>query len=322
MSLRLPEGLLDVSTETSKVPIEGFEIHVEGPFDIEATLECGQTFGWSRLGLDIGSPWYKGVIGSFGVVVGFDSTSSTLSVVFDPKDLEHYSHTEEPNCGLPQIVSDYFSLDDDLEFICELLARDPSMQTVLSYAPGLRILRQDPWECLVSYITSAMNNIPAICKITGYFRKTLGTPVGFGQYTFPSPERFKDAGYLNVKASRCGFRSEYILDASEKVVTGEVDLNLINTMSSEDARKELQKIKGVGPKVADCVLLFAYHRLDVFPVDRWVARAMSQLYFAGTPVTEKKAREEGIRRFSPFSGYAQEYLFHYVRNHPRVLGER
>jgi N-glycosylase/DNA lyase len=314
MSLRLPEDSLETFLETSSAPFAGLDIHVDGPFDIEATLECGQTFGWSKLGSDSGIPWYKGVIGSLGLLICFDRTSSTLRVLYDPRDLKDSDLTMEPSCSLPQIISGYFSLDDDVESICEFLATDPAIRAAVSYGYGLRILRQDPWECLVSYITSTMNNIPAICKITRYFRETLGEPVGFGEYTFPTPEKFLEAGHHCVRDSRCGFRSGYIMDAAEKLVRGEVDLDLLHGISSAEARDELQKIKGVGPKVADCVLLFGYHRLDVFPVDRWVARAMSRLYSGGDQMTEKKAREEGSRRFGPFAGYAQEYLFHYIRN--------
>ncbi|MGB4433015.1 MAG: DNA-3-methyladenine glycosylase [Bacillota bacterium] len=304
--------------------VTGLRLEIPGPFDIDATLECGQTFGWERVTLEDGTAWFKGVIGCTGVMVNFDRSSSNLTVLYDTQDFCDPSDQKANARALAEKVFHYFALDDDLELIYEFLLHgsvssgadvDPVMDAALSYGYGLRILRQDPWECLISYISSAMNNIPAICKIIGYFRKTLGKPVGFGQYTFPPPEAFMAAGHSCIRNSRCGFRSTYILDAADKVVNGEVDLDLIENLSLSDARRELQKIAGVGPKVADCVLLFAYHRLDAFPVDRWVLRAMSHFYFDGNAITVEQAKREGSRRFGPFSGYAQEYLFHYARNY-------
>ena len=212
------------------------------------------------------------------------------------------------------MVCRYLSLDDDLETIeDELRKRDPVIGKAIDYCRGLRVLRQDPWECLASYILSIQKNIPAISNCIEYLAKYAGIHVGLGEYAFPSPQQVAQMTHSQILKCRCGFRAKYLKDAAEKICRGILDLNSLSGMSTCEAKKELMKVKGVGPKVADCVLLFGYHKLEVFPVDVWVARAMSKLYFDGKPLTPEQARAEGIKRFGNFAGYAQEYLFHYVR---------
>lgn len=301
-----------------------FEVSHDGPFNLKATFECGQTFRWKRsrfpqeqglvqdLCEEAEHTGYKGVIGPLGVLLWCGNeteSSSRLWVGCDP------SETSEPLDRVEKRVSHYLSLDDDIESIeAELCRKDPVvMKEAVEFGHGLRILRQDPWECLASFIISIHNNIPAITRTVEYLSRTMGTPVGLGEYSFPSPEVMLSYGIECLKASKCGFRAPYLLDAARKVVSGEVDLLLPKHASLERARQELMKIKGVGPKVCDCVLLFAYHRLEVFPVDTWVAKAMSYFYFARKNISREKARQEGLRRFGDLAGYAQEYLYYYIR---------
>ncbi|MGI6628749.1 MAG: DNA-3-methyladenine glycosylase family protein [Bacillota bacterium] len=301
----------------------GFQIEFDGPLDLESTLECGQVFRWGQASGPDGYTWHKGVIGSCALMVRFNTGSSNLLVLHDKELGSFESKLGQSQIKLANKVLHYFSLDDDLKAISSYLTKrgsaargivDPVIKEAIRHARGLRILRQDPWECLVSYIVSTNKNIPAICKIVRYFCKTLGLPAGLGEYTFPSPEAFLAAGHDCISDSKCGYRASYVLDAAEKVAGNQVNLDFLRSLPVDNACQELRKIKGVGPKVADCVLLFGYHRLDVFPVDVWIARAMSRFYFDGREISPAKAREEGMKRFGLFAGYAQEYLFHYARN--------
>ncbi len=311
-----------ISHKTSRASsILNLEVH--GPFELESTLECGQAFRWLKVSGPDGVMWYKGVIGCSGVMVRFDSNLSRLFVLYELEPAFHGYTTREIRDRLANAVYRYFALDDNLDAIRAFLAKeglaqegmvDQVINRAAYHSRGLRILRQDPWECLVSYIVSTNKNIPAICKIVDYFCRAFGPPAGLGEHMFPSPEAFLAAGPHCIRDSKCGYRAAYILDAAAKVAEKQVNLSALWHIPVGEARQELMKIKGVGPKVADCVLLFAYHRLEVFPVDVWIARAISNFYFGGREITAKKAREEGSRRFGPFAGYAQEYLFHYARN--------
>jgi len=291
-------------------------------------------------------PFYRGTVENLGIVVlglerdsqaaGYDDSLMTpgcapnriggdscaprstpkdrcLKVVLE-KARNEKSHRDDTRAFQTKISS-YFALDDDLETIeRELGLNDPVMRTALEFGKGLRILRQDPWECLASYVLSVHNNVKNISAITEYLSRTLGEPVGLGEYAFPSPEVILAQDRVALKASKCGFRLRYLLDAAEKVAENAIDLKAIGSLPLGEARRELMRIIGVGPKVADCVLLFAYHKLAVFPVDVWVARAVSEFYLGGRSVSPEEARREGERRFGPLAGYAQEYLYNYIRN--------
>ncbi|HOP70118.1 MAG TPA: DNA glycosylase [Bacillota bacterium] len=291
------------------------EIELPGPLDLQSTLECGQAFRWKRVSGLGGQTWYKGVIGPVGVM---------LRTLGDSRLLVLYEANHVQRDTLTGLVWHYFSLDDDLETIHRYLlegarpgggrGNDPIMEQALRHTRGLRILRQEPWECLVSYIISANKNIPAICNTVEYLSSTLGTPAGLGEYTFPSPQALLEASLECIRQSKCGYRAPYIIDAASKVRSNQVDLGALWHLPTAEARRHLMEIKGVGPKVADCVLLFGYHRLDVFPVDVWIARCMSVFYLDRAGITPKTAREEGCKRFGAYAGYAQQILFHYTRN--------
>ncbi len=291
-------------------------IEFSGKLDLRSTLECGQIFKWHEVTCAKGFNWYKGVIDSHGVMVKL-TADSRLLVAYDDKI--------KPEDNFVLNVFEYFSLDDDLDLIHKSLREADFIQTpchktdlvmskAVEHAQGLRIIRQDPWECLVSYIISANKNIPAINKIVRNISEMLGSPTGFGEYTFPAPQTVLDAGVDLIRQSKCGYRAPYVIDAAKKVVSGQVDLDALWKLPTKEARQHLLKIKGVGPKVADCVLLFAYHRLNVFPVDIWIARCMSKFYMNDLKITSKQAKEEGNKRFSPYAGYAQQVLFNYSRN--------
>lgn len=297
------------------------DVDLGGPISLEATLTCGQAFRWRAAAFPCRSDLlvsYRGVIptgekdgpGQLAVLVGQKAgVTREISVAYDPSYAAGLTQADVANAVRP-----YFAASDDVTAIEEALSRqDPVMSRAVQGGRGLRILQQDHWECLASYVLSVNNNIPNISRIVEYFAGCLGGPVGLGLFGFPSPEKIACQDSVFLRQSRCGFRDRYLKDAAERVVSGEVDLVDLEKMPTEQARKRLMRIRGVGPKVADCVMLFGYHRLDAFPVDVWIARAMSRFYLSGQVVTPKAAREEGMSRFGSLAGYAQEYLFFGIR---------
>jgi N-glycosylase/DNA lyase len=317
------------------------EVDLGGPVNLEATLECGQAFRWRKACFpdhpDLATA-YRGVIPLGGIsgdshpgpasgcqamrrseltpgqlavfVAQALPVTSRIVVGYDPCFAGRDACQDEMALRVRDAVRRYFAADDDVAAIEAEVARiDPVMSGVVREAHGLRILQQDHWECLASYVLSINNNIPNISRIVEHFSSCLGEPVGLGLHSFPPPERIACQDSVFLRQSRCGFRDRYLKDAAERVISGEVRLADLERMPTEDARERLMRIRGVGPKVADCVLLFGYHRLEVFPSDVWISRAMSRYYLGGRKVTPKVARDEGMRRFGSLAGYAQEYLF-------------
>lgn len=256
-----------------------------GPFDLAATLTCGQCFRWR-----------EGEDGSFsGVAFGRTLTVSEESAG---------QAAEDP------LWRSYFDLDLDYGAIRrELSALSPELETAASFAPGIRILRQDPWEALCSFILSQNNNIPRIMGIVDRLCENFGEPLPEGGFLFPEPERLAGLSVEDLAPLRCGFRARYVLDAARRVAGGELPLDEVAVLPLSEAREALQTIDGVGPKVAECALLYGMHRLDAFPLDVWMRRAMQTLFPGKSPDF-----------FGPFAGIAQQYVFHYSRLHPELFG--
>ena len=213
-------------------------------------------------------------------------------------------------------VKHYFSEGDDIERIeSELAAKDEVMAEAVRYGSGLRILRQDSWECLASYSLSQNNSIPNISAIIERLSACYGEIAGMGRHSFPRPGAIACRQLTDLRQTKCGFRDRYLHDAAVRVLDGRIDLKAMESMPNQEARRELMSIKGVGPKVADCVLLFGFHRLDVFPVDVWIARYV-QVLPGGRIVKPLVARQEG-RRFAP--GWIRRSTFSMDRNCIRML---
>ncbi len=252
------------------------------PLDLGLTLDCGQCFRWSPT--DDGR-WH-------GVVNG----KSVFAVI---KDECLYIEGDSDELFWRR----YFDLDRDYKTICERLTNDKWLNKAISAYPGIRILAQDPWEALCSFIISQNNNIPRIKGIIARLCTLFGQDTGDGNFSFPSAEVLADKTVEDLAELRAGFRAKYIIDAATKVASGEVDVKQIALLPIEEARQQLQKINGVGPKVAECTLLYGFGRVEAFPVDVWVRRIMSELYPDGLPgVTD------GVE------GIAQQFLFHWRRN--------
>ncbi|MDR0406400.1 MAG: 8-oxoguanine DNA glycosylase [Clostridiales bacterium] len=260
-----------------------------GDFNLEQTFECGQCFRWNRR--DDGS--YIGVAG--GHVITAAHTEGGIQI----------------DGGGDAFLRAYFDLERDYGKVKRAICGDGVMKNAVFSGGGIRLLRQQPWETLISFIISANNNIPRIKKIIAEMCAGFGgelTRGGF--YAFPAPEVLAGLTARDLAFVKCGFRDKYILDAARKVASGEVDLSAVYGMSAEDGRRELKKINGVGDKVADCVLLFAYQKYDVFPKDVWIKKTLHRLYLVGEKDIDGFVRE----KFGRYGGFAQQYLFYYGRS--------
>ena len=252
--------------------------------DIGRTLDCGQAFRWCEVSP---STWH-GV--AFGKALTVSQTEN--KIVFHGVGKEDFEEIWKP----------YFDLERDYSAICERLSADVHLERAITECPGIRILRQEPWEALCSFIISQNNNIPRIKGIIDRLCRLLGEDLGGGDYSFPSAQRVAEAGVEGLAPIRAGFRAKYIIDAAEKFANGDIDVEKIYSSPLDGGRDELIKIKGVGEKVARCTLLYGFGKVDSFPVDVWVKRIMSELYPEGLPECTA-----GV------SGIAQQFLFHWRR---------
>ena len=204
-----------------------------------------------------------------------------------------------------QIWFSYFDLKRDYSALCERFRADAVMRQALDACPGIRILHQEPWEAICSFIISQNNHIPRIKGIIGRLCESFGEPLGSGDFAFPSPERLAVLDISALAPLRAGFRAGYLLDAAKKIATGEVNLEALSILPLEEARASLQKIRGVGPKVAECALLYGCGRMDAFPIDVWMKRVMAECYPQGLPAC-----------IQGYEGIAQQYLFEWRRKRP------
>ncbi len=252
------------------------------PLDLSLTLDCGQSFRWA-----------ENADGSWSAVVKNKKVSVRISdgvlVISGDSDEAFWRK--------------YFDLDRDYESICRKISEDKWLKKAIDRFPGIRILKQDEWEALCSFIISQNNNIPRIKGIISRLCAIFGEDLGDGDFAFPTAEKLAAQTVEDLAPLRAGFRAKYIIDAAKKVASGEVSFEKISCAPMEEARAELQKISGVGPKVAECTLLYGFGRIEAFPVDVWVRRIMGELYPDGLP---------GVT--SGVEGIAQQYLFHWRRN--------
>ena len=211
----------------------------------------------------------------------------------------------------------HLAIDAPLRRIERRLAADPILRRALPYTSGIAVMRQDPWECLVSYVISAFNNIPKIRMTVDCLSRRFGEPLGGGRYAFPSVERLADARLSALRACILGYRAAYVRAASRAVAGGDLDLDRLGALPYETARDALLALPGVGEKVADCVLLFALGHGEAFPVDVWIHRAVQEAYFRGRGSSARAIRDWARERFGRVAGYANQHLFMAAR--ARVL---
>ncbi len=211
----------------------------------------------------------------------------------------------------------YLQLDVDLDDVTATFPKDEHLENAVRFCPGLRLLRQDPWECLASFILSSTKQIVQIRQIVALVCERFGKPVpapeGRIAFSFPSEERIAALSEEELRCCKMGFRAPYLKGSAEMIARQEVSLDEIQKMPTAEARAELMRLPGVGRKIADCVLLFAYGLQDAFPVDVWVLKAIRELYFPRRRPSLKRIIRFTENYFGPNAGYAQQYLFHYMR---------
>lgn len=284
---------------------------------LEKTLESGQCFRWRREETAGGEVIYRGIVGTRAARLRQEADGITL---LDIKEAD------------APFWRDYFDAETDYEAILNRFSEDEILRRAVSENRGLRILRQEPFETLITFILSQNNNIPRIRGIVERLCMAIGLPIAAlsepiaahnepiaahnepiaviggsnaAEYGFPSAERLAKAEPSELEPIRAGFRTRYIMDAAQKVADGTVDLSEVGRADYETGKAMLRRIVGVGEKVADCVLLFAYHKTEAFPSDVWIKRIMAEYYKNGLP--ECAVGEKGI---------AQQYLFEYFRKKP------
>jgi N-glycosylase/DNA lyase len=289
-------------------------------YDLDATLSSGQAFRWKKNG-----EWWEGVVGEHWVRLRKarrDDQRRDAEIAEtrrENREVEQdtvIAETAEP--GDWQWLKGYLQLDVNLPEIVATFPKDGPMEASLQSCHGLRLLRQEPWECLASFICSSTKQIVQIQQIIGELCRSFGTalPVPTGHatvYRFPTVEQIAALTEPQLRGCKMGFRAPYLLGTARAIVNGEVDIEAIRKMELPRAREELVKFPGVGVKIADCVLLFAYGFDQAFPVDVWIMKAVQQLYFPKRKVSIKRLRRFAETHFGPHAGYAQQYLFHYMR---------
>ena len=260
-------------------------------------FECGQCFRWIRQ--EDGS--YTGV--AMGRVVNVKYSDGRM--VIRNTNIQDFKN----------IWFSYFDLNRDYSLIKKRLAKDEIMKKAIDFGAGIRILNQDLWETLLSFIISANNRIPMIMKIVASISRMYGTELMYNEksyFTFPNVEDIANSSLEELSECRAGFRCKYIIETARKVLNKEVDLERLKTMETDAARDELTKLPGVGNKVADCTLLYSGIRHNVFPTDVWVKRVMEELYFKRT-ASLMEIQRFSKEYFGDLSGFAQQYLFYYAR---------
>jgi N-glycosylase/DNA lyase len=281
-------------------------IRIPAPdFDLEKTLDSGQVFHWEKTG--------KGFVGTIGDLPVYAEQESDVFKV-------HCGVTPQPTRqrrALPRIISHYFALDHPLAEICASFPTDPIMNAARDFCRGLRIIRQPKWECLGTFICSSMKQVAHIRQISLALRKRFGEPRQIGGRileTFPSAQRIARASERQLRACALGYRAKHLRATAQLVSSGEADLEAWSALSDAELGKHLCALPGVGAKIANCVMLFAYERLRAFPIDVWIERVLRKQYFQRRrKMTAQRLREFSETYFGEHGGYAQQYLFHHAR---------
>lgn len=272
------------------------------PFDLSSTLQSGQVFHWHPFGKG-----WTGLIGAHAVYL--EQPAADLLRV---------------SSGAVPMVRHYLGLDHDVAALLGTTAKtDLPLQRAIEWCPGLRILRQPPWECLATFITSSLKQVPHIRQISLTLRQKFGDPVPHNtlplQWSYPSPGALARAGEPALRACGLGYRAAFLHRTASAIASGDFTLSEIDALPDAEARTALCQLHGVGEKIANCALLFGWGRLAAFPVDVWVERVLRDLYFPHRPeATAKELRDFAGSHFGPAGGYAQQFLFHHARLAPKI----
>ncbi|PKL69152.1 MAG: 8-oxoguanine DNA glycosylase [Methanomicrobiales archaeon HGW-Methanomicrobiales-1] len=267
------------------------------PFSLDQTLGCGQVFRWEQKA----DGWWYGIVSDRVIKIRQDGSSLT----FEGADTA--------------FIRNYFSLDLDLKKVIKKIDRDPFIHAAIRRCAGLRLVRQPPWECLISYICSTNSNIPTIRRRIASIAEQFGNEIEFEgktYFSFPGPSSITYEGNEGLTICKLGYRQPYVFGTSCTVTDEKQWEETIRRLPYEDARKEMMKLHGVGPKAADCILLFAFQKYEAFPVDVWIRRIMQQNYLTDLDLEAgltnrdyNTIRQYAREHFGEYCGYAQEYLF-------------
>ncbi len=276
-------------------------------FELSHIFDCGQCFRWNRL--DNGN--YIGV--AYGKVIEVEKQGEDV-IIYNSNEKDFYD-----------IWLEYFDLNRDYDEIKNKLREDEILKKSVEFGHGIRILKQEPFEITISFIISANNRIPMIKRAISRISERWGKPLEYKgniYYSFPEAEILKNTTIEEITACGVGFRAKYIEDTVNKICDStkyqgnfnetDYDLRTIKNFNDDECHKALQKFSGIGPKVADCIMLFSMQKYSAFPVDVWVKRAM-QYFYVVPDVSLKKIRDFGKDKFGELSGFAQQYLFYYAR---------
>ena len=298
------------------------ELPIQQTLDLASSLESGQAHRWGREKEQSAAPpgrWHWGVIEGNVVKIRARSGSQRTGSMSDGPVLQVRSAPPRDSGYLHRVLRSYFRLDDDIEAIYEDITRDPRVAGMVREYRGLRLLRIEPWECLIAFICSANSNLPRIHANVESISEGFGHPVALdGQirYTFPQPEQLARAGESALRDLGLGFRAPYVAETARVVAGGGLDLESLRLLSYVEAKERLMELPGVGTKIADCVLLHSLDKLEAFPVDVWIRRALSEWYFTGEkPPPDRTLVAWAQEHFGRYAGYAQLYLFHGRRLH-------
>jgi N-glycosylase/DNA lyase len=272
-------------------------------YDLAATLTSGQAFRWRK----INGAW-EGVVAARWIRLRQEANRIIGETAGPVENWDWLRH--------------YLQLDVNIKEICATFPNDEPMQCSLAACAGLRLLRQEPWECLASFICSSTKQIVQIQQIIALLCERFGEPIAVPPghepvWSFPSFERLAEIPEPELRACKLGFRAPYISGTAKKLRDREIDLTVLHGLPLKEAREKLIHFPGVGVKIADCVLLFGYGFQQAFPVDVWIMKALQQLYFPKRRVKLPRLRHFSQTHFGPHSGYAQQYLFHYMRTKDR-----
>ncbi|MCE2500944.1 MAG: DNA-3-methyladenine glycosylase 2 [Dehalococcoidia bacterium] len=285
------------------------QLTIDQPFDLGESLESGQAHRWRKLE----DGWYSGVLGPL-----------LLHIRQNPAGAEYHVAGGYPTpntAATDTLLRSYFRFDDDIDAIYTDICRDRRVAEMVARYRGLRILRQEPWECTVAFICSATSNIPRIHQNMEAMADSLGEPLeldGEVRHTFPSPEGLASAGEGFLRELGLGFRAPYVIAAARRVCDGELDLDELIRLPYPETKSRLMDCYGIGAKIADCIAVFSLEKLEAFPVDVWVRRALAEWYFPMQKKPPDRAMVEWAQEyFGQYAGYSQQYLFHGRRREGR-----
>lgn len=281
-----------------------YNIEIKESFCLNHIFECGQCFRWKKEDDES----YTGVF-----------KNSVINVKKE-NDIVTFRGVCEKN--IKEVVNQYFDLNTDYEEIKNTLSKvDNYLAESIKYGNGIRILNQDLWEVIISFIISANNNIPRIQKIIERLSKQYGNKIIYKEkeyYTFPEKEQLVKASIEDLRNLGLGFRDKYVYETTRKIINGEINLEELGSMQDTNKIRDiLLTLPGIGPKVADCIMLFGMHKFNVFPIDVWVRRVMNELYLKNedeTKINKKQIETLAKEKYKNLAGMAQQYLFYWKRD--------